>query len=82
MTIPVTIADFWLGVNTKWNNPQNWNSGQVPDATTNVIIPANPSGSNFPELIPGEVMHCKGIFIEPGANMHLGQNDYLIIHGN
>jgi hypothetical protein len=82
MEIPVIVADFWLGVTTQWNDPQNWNSAQVPDSGTNIIIPVNPAGNNFPELIPGEVMHCQGIYLEPGADLHLGQNDYLIIHGN
>jgi hypothetical protein len=80
--IPVSVADYWLGESTDWNDPQNWFTGQVPDATTEALIPASPSGSNFPNLDAGSPAHCKAIFLEPGASLHLSQNDSLILYGN
>jgi hypothetical protein len=78
----LSVADYWRGITSNWHDPQNWFTGQVPDQNTDVIIPANPSGSNFPVLSTGSAMHCRNICVEEGATLHIDENDDLIIHGN
>ena len=81
-TMTVAVADHWLGISTDWNDPQNWNSGQVPDSVTSIIIPALPFGGHFPIMDNGSTVHCKDLLIQTEASVSLGENDHLIIHGN
>jgi len=46
----------WIGSTTDAAVGSNWSSGS-PDATTDVIIPATPSGGNMPMLTTGLAVH-------------------------
>jgi uncharacterized repeat protein (TIGR01451 family) len=48
-TLTVRKPYTWLGVNTNWNDPQNWCSG-VPDSSSDVTIP---SGLTYYPVITG-----------------------------
>jgi hypothetical protein len=78
----IPVADYWIGNNQNWDDPENWYTGQVPDEFTNVVIPADPQGDHFPILGAGKTCHCKNMYLEEGASFQLGSNDILIIHGN
>lgn len=81
-TFPIHVADYWKGLSSDWNDPENWFTGQVPDSNTDIIIPATPEGSNFPISNSGNDSHCRRLFLEPGALVELGENDTLFLHGN
>jgi len=78
----VEVTNYWIGITANWSDPQNWYNGQVPDSTANIIIPADPPGPYFPVFNTANTRECRGIFLEPGALLHVGQNDTLILHGD
>ena len=50
----ITRANTWDGnVSSAWENPSNWSSGIVPDATTDATIPTTPLGARFPIITFG-----------------------------
>jgi len=50
-TAPAAIVPTWLGtVSSSWSNPANWNTGVVPGALTEVVIPA---GTPFAPSVNG-----------------------------
>ncbi|NTV83459.1 MAG: hypothetical protein HGA23_04040, partial [Bacteroidales bacterium] len=71
----IQVSDYWLGLTNIWNNPENWYTGEVPDSSTYVIIPANPVGTNFPERNEINIRQCEGIYIEPGALLIIGEGE-------
>jgi hypothetical protein len=78
----IQVSDYWLGVTTDWHNPTNWYTGQVPDTSTYVIIPANPVGGQFPIKNSSDFRRCKSIFFEPGAHIYVGQGETFTIGNN
>jgi hypothetical protein len=71
----IHVSDYWLGISKLWNDPNNWFTGDVPDNSTYIIIPANPEGSFFPEKNEGNMRQCKGIYVEPGAQVYVGYGE-------
>ncbi len=60
---PITSPSFtWTGMTDQfWQDPTNWDCG-VPDATSDVIIPASPIGGNTPLItggVIGDVFHIR-----------------------
>lgn len=60
---PISVPSFtWTGMTDQlWQDPTNWDCG-VPDATSDVIIPATPIGGNTPLItggIIGDVFHIR-----------------------
>ncbi|TNF30913.1 MAG: hypothetical protein EP314_01180 [Bacteroidetes bacterium] len=60
---PITAPSFtWTGMTDQlWQDPTNWDCG-VPDATSDVIIPASPIGGNTPLItggVIGDVFHIR-----------------------
>ena len=80
-TLPLTITSYpvgqWLGVNTEWNDGQNWCSGTPPNATINVTIPSTP---NDP-LISTAVAQVNDITIALNASVTV-TNETLKIAGD
>ncbi len=59
-------SDTWTGqLSSAWNTSGNWLSGEIPSASTNVIIPSTPA--NQPQIV-GEA-DCMDIFIESNASL-------------
>jgi subtilisin-like proprotein convertase family protein len=55
------------GVDKNWQNPANWGKVNLPDSTTNVIIPIV---THQPAIYSGSAA-CKGLLVEPGSNLEL-----------
>ncbi len=66
-----SVPGLWTGiVSSDWHDADNWDSGAVPDATTNVSIPA---GTPNAPVIAGADAYCNDLLI--GAGAVLTQND-------
>lgn len=68
----------WAGINTNWNDPQNW-CGGVPTATTSVIIPS--PVPNYPVIPAGTTAVALNITIDAGANITTTGTGILNIKG-
>nr|WP_295926409.1 T9SS type A sorting domain-containing protein [uncultured Dyadobacter sp.] len=70
----------WLGVHDSgWNNPENWAYGKVPDATTNVYIPA---GTPNDPVISSTRPVTNDLTIAAGASLVVTGRGILTISGN
>ncbi|MDL2323394.1 T9SS type A sorting domain-containing protein, partial [Bacteroidales bacterium OttesenSCG-928-A17] len=67
---PITV---WLGVNSNWDDIQNWYPAVIPQSCTDVYIPGNVSV--FPSLESTGSNTCDNIYFLPNAQ--LGQPQYL-----
>ncbi|MCX6318618.1 MAG: VCBS repeat-containing protein [Bacteroidetes bacterium] len=57
----LVFATFWTGaVNNNWNNPGNWNCGEVPDTNTDVFI-------NCGIVDVTDTVSCRSLTIRPTA---------------
>ncbi|WP_299461332.1 hypothetical protein [uncultured Microscilla sp.] len=71
---------IWTGeFNNDWFNSLNW-CENVPNATTNVIIPGA-GVANWP-VINGNGALCKNLTIESGANFTISGTHTLDVHGS
>lgn len=60
---------IWTGVvNNQWNNAGNWSDGVVPNAGTNVTIPA---GTPYDCWVATDDQFCNNITIESGALLRI-----------
>jgi len=65
ITATIKPQDTWLGINSNWNDAQNWCPG-IPTSSTNVTIPV--VGSNiYPILTNGQTAFCNNLTINAGA---------------
>ncbi|MGB0383438.1 MAG: reprolysin-like metallopeptidase [Ardenticatenaceae bacterium] len=70
-----TVAQFrtssttWLGNSSQWASSNNWSTGVEPRFMDDVIIPASPSGGNFPTL--NGTIHIRDVIIESGATLNM-----------
>jgi hypothetical protein len=80
----IQVCDYWLGLNTDWNDPDNWFTHAVPDSSTNVMIPAYPPGGQFPikNKNSSHTRQCKLIYFEPGANFSVGYGETFTVGGD
>jgi len=75
---------IWTGVvNHFWNNPGNWSDGTIPNAGTNVTIPAGTPNDCWVSTNDG---FCNNITIEPGSYLRifdeiLNVSGSMYIHG-
>ncbi|WP_118975891.1 T9SS type A sorting domain-containing protein [Taibaiella koreensis] len=78
-TMTVNAYGTWNGsMNANWDNPSNWNCGQVPTATTNVTIN---SGGTQPIINVGTAT-CNNLTINSGATLSFtGTTNQLDIKG-
>lgn len=62
-----STAGMWTGiVSSDWHTPGNWGNETVPDASVNVIIPAN--ALNFP-VVQGSTAVCNNLTVYAGAEL-------------
>jgi hypothetical protein len=75
-----TTEAVWFGsVSADWNTAKNWCSGAVPDATTNVLIPAGIA--RYP-VISAAAAFCRDITVENAAALSVSGAATLEIKGN
>ncbi len=60
-------AMTWLGDTTDWNTAANWSTAETPTGISTAIIPASPSGGNFPTLSAAGNVY--DLTIQNGASM-------------
>lgn len=66
--LTVKSGYIWTGdISTNWHVPANWDCGDVPDLTTDVLIPA--AATNQPEILTDSIGECHTIEIEPGSDV-------------
>ena len=82
------VPGLWNGgTSTDWNTASNWNDGQVPAETADVVIPGG--RPNYP-LLNGNLYinsssgtyHCKSLVIQNGAEISLGPGNEFRIYGD
>ncbi len=84
-TVKVSPTDLredniWTGESSEdWNDPLNWNTSVVPVQTTNVTIPENPSGGNFPVISASSSAECMGLTIDSGSSLQI--RGFLTVNG-
>jgi len=80
VNVAVETPGIWTGnVSTSWNTAANWGCGQLPNLTTNVIIPS--LAARMPELTSS--VFVNNLTIQTGASVVLrGSNSVLNIVGN
>lgn len=69
---------------TDWNTGANWDSGTVPTASDNVIIP---STSNIPTIGSGETYEVNDLTVQSSSIVRIGPNSggsgsTLVVNGN
>ncbi|MGI4875566.1 MAG: FG-GAP-like repeat-containing protein [Janthinobacterium lividum] len=70
----------WLGLaGTDWNDCRNWSFGQVPDATTSVMVPAG--RPNYPSL-PAGTYPVIGLTVQAGSTLSTDPGATLQVSGN
>jgi uncharacterized repeat protein (TIGR01451 family) len=69
----------WLGVNTNWEDSQNWCQG-VPDSSSDVTIPSGLS--YYPVIGSGTTAVTKNIYIGVGASVTFTSGGILQIYGD
>lgn len=78
-SVEAGMPGLWSGiVSSDWGNVNNWNYRIIPDASTDVTIPAG--RPNYP-VVTGSTRYCNNLVIEDGAS--LGINGVLLnVYGN
>jgi len=72
----VNAVDLWTGgTDSDWNTDTNWDDGNVPTGTTDVVIPVG--ASNYPTILAA--VACNNITIESGASLIGAEN--LTVNG-
>ncbi|MEO8771274.1 MAG: FG-GAP-like repeat-containing protein [Ferruginibacter sp.] len=73
MSYRVKFTNNWTGtVNNLWNNPGNWSCNALPDANTDVIIPAG-------NVIVNVNATCGTLTIQPGATININTGVTFVI---
>ncbi len=75
-------ADTWTGSSDgDWNNTSNWNTGLIPNAGADVIIPTT-GVTNYPTLTSS--VECNNITIESNSSgdASILGDQYLTVNGN
>ncbi|MBL0355618.1 MAG: hypothetical protein IPP72_01455 [Chitinophagaceae bacterium] len=76
VTVTINPVDTWLGVNTDWNDAQNW-CPAVPTSATNVTIPTS---TNYP-VITGAIASANNITITGSGTITVGAGGVLRVAG-
>ncbi|GAB3586762.1 LamG-like jellyroll fold domain-containing protein [Hymenobacter daeguensis] len=79
VTVPATPTTTWTGTTTNPLDCSNWSYGKVPDATTNVVIPAGLS--TYPTVASGtlsvasiSIAGTNGLTVSAGATLQVNGN--------
>ncbi|MCD4696638.1 MAG: hypothetical protein K8S16_10410, partial [Bacteroidales bacterium] len=82
LMIEQLFSPLWTGaVSTDWSDEDNWYSGRLPSATSNVVVPSAPSGGNYIETSSGAGAECNDLTIESGAHLYVPANNTLTVNG-
>ncbi|MCD4744993.1 MAG: S8 family serine peptidase, partial [Bacteroidales bacterium] len=82
ISITGAAPGLWTGTtSTDWGTTTNWDDGNIPVASTDVIIPTSPTGGNFPETNTGGGAVCNNLTIESGARLNIPSNNTLTVNG-
>ena len=74
-----SLPGIWTGtVNHSWNNAGNWSDGTIPDASTNVTIPAGTPNDCWVASNDG---FCNNLTIESGASLRI-YDEVLTVSGS
>jgi hypothetical protein len=79
VVVTINPNNTWLGINTNWNDAQNWCPG-VPGAATDVTIPA--AVANYPVIISGATANARNVTIAAGASVTTTGTGILDVKGN
>ena len=76
ISIANETAEGWIGVvSTAWENPANWAGNKIPDAQSNVMIPANtpyqPIVSTLVNIKSLTLMNGARVEVASGANIEV-----------
>jgi len=82
LTISIDAHATWTGnVSNDWSDANNWLDGNIPTMSTNVLIPTNPTGGNFPETNSGLGAECNDLAIQSGARVYVPSTNTLTVNG-
>ena len=75
-TIVDCSTNKWIGVvSNAWENPGNWSCGRIPDANTDVEIPA--SGA----VLVSSMAYCRILLLDPGCNFSVSSGfKFSVMH--
>ena|GEM_PF-951585 len=75
--VTLSVGNTWVGTSADGNTSGNWTCG-LPTSTSNIIIPASPSGGNMP-VLSGDIAVAK-VNIQGASTLTIG-NHILTING-
>ncbi|NPA67182.1 MAG: M6 family metalloprotease domain-containing protein [Chlorobi bacterium] len=73
----------WTGASdTDWQNTGNWDGGNIPALSDNVVIPS--SLTNYPVIDDGisTIAVCNNLTIESGASVTINPDGYMTVNGS
>ncbi len=73
-------ANEWLGNSTDWNTTSNWYLNVVPDASSDVFIPAAPTYGSYPTMSGSVALN--DLSIETGATVTINEGSRVTINGD
>lgn len=74
------FSGVWTGnTSNDWNDSGNWDDGNVPGVSTDVVIPTSPEGGYFPESNSGNTAVCNNLTIETGAHLFVPADNNLTV---
>ena len=74
-------AGYWTGCkNERWEEKDNWGSGELPNISTDVLIPS--TAKNQPIINIAETGMCKNLNIESGSSLMIKAGGILNVLGN
>jgi hypothetical protein len=80
VSAPVLTTTTWTGASsTDLTDCANWSYGQLPTATIDAVIPANPT--NYPSLSTG-TLAIDDLLISPGSSLTVARGATLQVGGN
>ncbi|MFZ1527844.1 MAG: peptidoglycan DD-metalloendopeptidase family protein [Ferruginibacter sp.] len=75
--ITLKFTSYWQGGKSgSWEDPQNWNCGNIPDANTDVVINAG----SFNPLV-SSLAECRSITLQPGTDIQVNTGYKLNVRG-
>jgi len=67
----------WNGsVDSNWENPSNWDGGNIPRSRDNVTIPSG--STNYPIIVSGQSISVRVVTINSGASLILDGGDLTV----
>lgn len=77
------ITNTWIGGcpghETDYNFYKNWSTNQVPDWSSDVVIPNKFSDNQYFPVIAGEYVEVNSLYIHAGAELTIKENAYMAV---